>query len=272
MKTWTNITDKTLRNRLGYQTVNQIKDNLINILEARPWRPTGDTGTWMVYKDANTYTVKAGYYLVGDTVYQLVADLDWTWSASGQNRGMDDGGAGNAASTFYYLYGIVYSAAFGVVASATAPTARFDTNLSGSSYDTNVYLGAVYNDASQNLLSVGQLGNLFSVNTLTEVGSTTSTSYTAKTLLCPMSANITRSMLRIYSSTNGANGEGLYSVDGTTGTVSTGLMYMSSATARSQVVMFDSTIPTARTGWIKTTDANCTAYLYQYGWFDKFLG
>jgi hypothetical protein len=272
MKSWTNIADKTLKTRLGYQTINQIRDNMIYALEGRPWRPTGDTGTWMVYKDANTYTVKAGYYLINNTLYQLVADLDWTWTASGQNRGMDDGGAGNAASTVYYLYGIVYSSAFGVVASATAPTARFDTNLSGASYDTNLYLGAVYNNASQNLLDVVQMGPQFVLSLNTEVGTTTSITYTSKTLFCPTTAVLAYLKLRSYCVTSAEFSASYYSIDGSAEFVRTGYMKNSDTNPREQVISFEAPLPTPRTGYIKSQTTNTTSYLYQMGWRDKYLG
>ena len=271
MKTWTNISDKVLRSRLGYQTANQLKDNLINILEARPWRPTGGTNIWIAYKDSNTVTVKAGDYLIGDSLYNLAIDLDWTWTAAAQNRGMDDGGAGNAASTFYYLYGIAYSAAFGVVASVTAPTSRFDTNLSGTSYDSNVYLGAVYNNASQNVEVFYQRASAFFYRDLVSVGTTTSTSYSSKTLFCPPTTSFTILHMKVNSTVSAITIQGDYSADGTNDFAQTSNLYMTSTTARSGAMWFEAPVPTSRTGWIKSSNASATVTLYQKGWYDKYL-
>ena len=152
----------------------------------------------MVWKDAATITLQAGIYFVNQRALSLAVDTDWSWT-------MDDGGAGDVASTWYYLYVYDNSGTPAFVASATAPTAKFNTGLSGATYDTNTYLGAFYNDAGQDIVSFAHIGGVFYLSGATtgafQVTHTGNTNITAKTINVPPTAVMYKARLTCSEST-----------------------------------------------------------------------
>lgn len=144
MATWTNISAYAVDAKFGYQGLNNVLSNAEVDLYTRPWRPISDASSWLQWKGSTTITLKAGYYFVGDSLLTLASDLDWTWTASGHNKGVISGDAASQTAP-YYLYAINDGGACGIISSLTAPTARFNTDLPGSLWDTNTYLGSFYN-------------------------------------------------------------------------------------------------------------------------------
>lgn len=217
----------------------------------------------MAYASASTITIKAGRYFLNNKVYVLSGDLTWAWVASGQNGGLDTGA--EASSTFYYMYGTLIGGAFGAVASTTAPTAQYDTNLSGTSFDTNVYLGAFYNNSASDIVKFIQCGAQFYYDQPQGAVSTTSTVYQSKTMQVPTTANV----LHLGGQQTGnANGNDIiYSVDGTN--------EWSRITGNSAGIRnygnFSIPLFTAQTIYMKVDSNADTNSSWALGWIDKWL-
>lgn len=211
----------------------------------------------LVWKDAATVTVQAGNYFIGGKIYTLSSGLDWTWAASGQNRGLDTGT--ETSSEWYFLYGVVYGGSFGIIASLAYPTARFNTNLSGSSYDTNVYLGAVYNNSGSDLRWFRHSGNKFYYNVIVNEDSCTATSYTSFT--CSSVPNSAASLIG-HLSLDDDTYEGAISADGTN---------LWAAARDESDLHIEMPFYSGRSFYMLVTNVAATVTLYVKGWVDKWL-
>lgn len=208
--------------------------------------------------------VKSGRYFLNNKVYTNSSDITWTWVAAGQNGGLDTGA--EASSTWYYMYGTLIGGAFGVVASTTAPTAVFDTNLSGTSFDTNVYLGAFRNDSSSNIIRFWQSINKTTLLTNATVSHTGDTNFTSKTIIIPATASF---VIGRISQVGNAG------VEGEVSPLSTGSSseYNIASQVSSIGVFGQLIVPinTAQTVWLKTGNAANTTSFLPLGWIDKWL-
>jgi hypothetical protein len=223
----------------------------------------------LVWKDVNTITVQAGWYFVGGTyIRQLAASLDWTWTAAGQNRGLLGGGP-EAVSTWYYLYGILYNDAFAVVADDnTPPTSRFNTAIMPlvptHSYNTNIYLGAFYNDAGSDINRFTQVGNCFYWDLDGDHSSVTHTGdvlLTSKTIRVPTTAIVMKGALL-------SNGAGVNAYAGPNSADHYITLRVPNANGSISVEI---PIETAQTMYIGIANGANTVTLETKAWIDKYL-
>ena len=221
----------------------------------------------MEWKDVNTITVKAGRYFVDGGWYELESDLDWTWAASGQNFGVDTGGG--EANGWWYLYMFLYGDRPAVVASQTAPTAAYNTDLSGTTYDKNIYLGAYQNKAGS-ILKFMQRSGTFRYLEETTMLSNNTTSFVAKTLEIPDTAVETIGKLRYTFPGGGVEGYAVYSHDGV---MENAVTYNFDSGQGGDINYFEAPVSVTQTGYIKMVLGNATnaVQLWIMGWKDKFL-
>lgn len=219
----------------------------------------------LVWSTVAAVTVKSGRYFLNNKVYTNASDITWTWVAAGQNAGLDTGA--EASSTWYYLYGVLVGGSFGVVASATAPTATYDTDLSGTSYDTNVYLGAFYNNSSSDIVAFGQNGNRFDLHDRTgSVSHTGNITLTSKTIIAPATA--THIYGRIEAS--GTVGASLCQVNGNNAANDElGQLLSVSGTPNYAFVLVP--VVAATTVYLKVDNSANTVNFVVLGWLDKWL-
>ena len=218
----------------------------------------------LVWKDAATITVQAGKYYVGGKVYNQAASQDITLAGAGApDYGLDTGSEAN--STWYYIYAVDYqdTGTLGYVYSTTAPTARFDTDLSGTDYDTNTYLGPVYNDSSGDFERFTHCGNQFKLHDHTDyyITHTGDTNYSEETLTVPATALMVGGDISIIGGTAVVT----LSADGTNAVANNN---SAGVTDPLTVVV---PIITAQKMYISTTNASYTAVFYTNYWVDKWL-
>jgi hypothetical protein len=179
----------------------------------------------------------------------LAANTDWSWTL---DTGVE------AGTTWYFLYAYNNAGSVGLVASLTAPTALNDTNLSGATYDTNIYLGAFYNNAASNISAFTQCRNIFLLDTaLTAVTHTGDTNYTAKAIVVPTTA------VAVYGdlSINAANAANITPItSGGHVTITVG-----------QETYVTCPIRTSQTIYLRTSVAGSTVSFVVNGWMDKWL-
>lgn len=221
--------------------------------------------TSLVWASVSQVTVKTGRYFIGGKVYNNGSDITWTWVASGQNGGLDTGS--EASATWYYLYGVLIGGAFGAVVSTTAPTNLFDTDLSGTAYDTNVYLGAFYNNASSNIMQFWQAGSLSMLLLGTTLATSTgNTSFNSKTIIIPTTAAFVIGRL---------SGSGPAGFESEASPVSSGstsqYLVLSQVLNQANYVQIKMPIDTAQTIWLKSNNAGITTGFLPLGWVDKWL-
>jgi hypothetical protein len=263
---WTNFADQAVDNKWGYQSTNQLFANAKVSLYRRPWRPRDQTATWLIRTDADHITFKAGDYFIGDQILSMATDLTWTWVASGHNKGVISGDPSDSAAT-YYLYAINDGGAVGIVASTTGPTARFDSPLPGSLYDTNLYLGAWINNFSTEHI-FRHHGNYFWLLTWPSQSTTTYLSY-----LGPMSLGVPATASHVYwrvriQSTLGTGALGLISLDGATEQWRTPICDPEGVESGSATAHF--LLPNVLI-YIKNNVASGDFVWGPMGWWDKFL-
>ena len=212
----------------------------------------------MVWKDVDTITVKAGYYFCGDTWIELAADTDWSWT-------LDTGARGGSA--WYYLYAYKNGAAVGLVASLTAPTGKYNTDLSGSTYDSNVYLGAFYDSdppvGDNSIVKFVMTGNKFLHNeTTSSVTHTGSSSFTEKALFIPLSASMACG--RMETSETGytayASGDGIGYIG-----------YIGTAGVNVYVEVPTHVASTSNYIYLKISNSTKTVSWVTEGWVDKWI-
>ncbi len=235
-------------------------------VDSTPMEASPSYSLW--WKDDATITVLAGTYYVGGKYLKLLGDTDWSWD-------LDTGT--EQTSTWYYLYTYDNSGTPDHVASATPPTKRYNTGLSGSTYDVNQYLGAFYNNSSGHIDAFYMTGNKF-VYTFEE-GSDSHTgdaNWTQIGLEVPASAIF--ATIKFYCIAGGVEYRDrvYYSIDGGTSTYMTQTCRHTDETANdvsdlSGDMVFDTPMPTAGAGWIKTDDNGFTVYVKTLGWIDKWL-
>ncbi len=219
----------------------------------------------MVWASATEITVQAGRYFLNNKVYTNGSPITWTWAASGQNAGLDTGVEAN--STWYYLYGVLVTGAFGVVASTTAPTSPYDTNLSGTDYDTNVYLGAFYNNSSGNIMQFVQNGNRFDcMDRLGIVSHTGNTTLTSKTIISPATATHVYGQLKLEGPTISQLGQ-------VNGNNAANDELGISLSVTNQAMFGHVLVPlvAATTVYLKTEASGNTINFAVLGWLDKWL-
>lgn len=223
----------------------------------------------MEWKDINTITVKAGRYFVDGGWYELESDLDWTWSAGGQNFGVDTGGG--EANGWWYLYMFLYGDRPAVVASQIPPTGAYDTDLSGTTYDKNLYLGAYYNDVGS-IREFYQSGREFFYSKAQDSVTTTSNTFQAKTIGVPVSADQVLGLIHLQTSGGSPAGNAFYSPNGVGADVYVGPRNSEDSTA-GHYSQFYAPIVTPQTGYIRngTNSGLNTAQMWTLGWKDKFV-
>lgn len=96
-------------------------------------------------------TAPSGYYPVGGKIYYVSNTLGWSYQRNGggsTNRGFASATGANAllnqwskSGTWVYLYATIYSNSLALIGDYVTPSDKYNTNLNGSSYDTNTYLG-----------------------------------------------------------------------------------------------------------------------------------
>ena len=217
----------------------------------------------MVWKDAATITLQAGIYFVNQRALSLAVDTDWSWT-------MDDGGAGDVASTWYYLYVYDNSGTPAFVASATAPTAKFNTGLSGATYDTNTYLGAFYNDSGQDIdRFVHNSGIFMFMGAVGEVTHNTDV-FSAKTIRIPATANYAYLHVSAEDAASGLH-HGYVSADNSTDFTTIYAGIVGAAGVRHTLLM---PIITAQTIYLRIDGGANGADLVSArvtGWIDKWI-
>lgn len=221
----------------------------------------------MEYKDADTITVKAGRYFVDGGWYELESDLDWTWSTSGQNFGTDDGSG--ESDGWWYLYMFLYGDRPAVVASKTAPTAAYNTDLSGLTYDKNIYLGAFSND-SGSVLEFYQSGREFFYAAAQGLITTTSSSWQTKTIAVPYSADQVVGLINCQNSGSTTPSNAYYSPNASA-------LYIGPRndenTTGGHYDQFIAPVVTPQTGYLRngTNNANNVAQMWTLGWKDRWI-
>lgn len=218
----------------------------------------------LVWTSTTVITMQTGRYFIGGKVWTLGSTIGWTWVASGQNGGLDTGS--EASSTWYYLYAVLIGGAVGIVASATAPTAKFNTNLSGTDYDTNTYLGAFFNNSSSDISSFVHNGGTFKLtDTGVQVGPFAHTSFTAKTISVPTTANFAHMRLDIAPASAGN------SLTVSSDNVSTTNIIFGQAAGIENRLEQLIPIVTAQTLYVRVSNGSDQGFLWPMGWMDKWL-
>ena len=211
----------------------------------------------MVWKDVATITVQAGNYWCGNAWLNVGAAVDWSWVL---DTGTEE------ASTWYYLYLSNVTGTPTKVASKTAPTGRLNTNLSGTTYDANVYLGAFKNDASGDIITFTQSGNIFLRSASPDLTHTGDTNYTSTdvSLYIPIVAN------SIYGRmTNGGiniNVTSHVASSASPGVFADLLQYQKDIWSAGWI-----SIVTPQTIWLQLDNGANTIYYSVLGWMDKWL-
>jgi hypothetical protein len=211
----------------------------------------------MVWKDAATITIQAGYYFCGNAYLNLSVATDWSWV-------LDTGTEGNG---WYYMYLANVAGTATPVVSLTAPTSRLNTNLSNdvNDYDANVYLGAFYN-GSGDIVRFLHFNKNFKYLIPQSVQSETGTNYVQKTISVPTTASIGSLLVYAYDTAD-AEDYGLISTDGTNlfAEIAAGSKGGHANNFYMEIPLF-----TVQSVWLKRVDAdsmNCSTV----GWFDKWL-
>jgi len=136
------------------------------------WRhPNG-----IIKNTSNTrITFPAGYYPVGGKIYYSANTIGWSFQRGAgsaltqkwSNRGFSFATGAAALSTgwakintYYYVYATTYGGSLAFVGAGTYPTSKYDTGLTGSSWDTNTYVQAVRTaNASSSIVDFLTTGN-----------------------------------------------------------------------------------------------------------------
>jgi hypothetical protein len=215
----------------------------------------------MVWKDTATITMQAGDYWIAGAVYNLSANLDWTWTSAAQNLGLDTGS--EAVSTWYYLYAVVSGSAFAVIASATAPTALINTAITGHTVTT--YLGAFYNDSGGDIMAFTRNKNMMVLTAPATITSSEAGGTVDISAYVPETAN---RIFGVMSTTAGDDAEIYTDSDGDLILYDAGYSSWGGATDYGLEMFFDGEIEVAQSLYV-TIDG--TAKLRIQGWYDKWL-
>jgi hypothetical protein len=207
----------------------------------------------MVWKDVATITIQKGDYYCGDAWLNLAQDTDWSWVL---DTGVE------TISTWYYLYAYNDSGRVGIIVSATAPTSRLNTVLSGTTYNYNVYLGAFYNNNVGDIFAFNHCGDKFLFTVARNTQTTNNAAYQAKPILVPATTNLAIVKLRHITAAG-------YSVLSADGIFEYGVVYEATA-GDSTSVQYIVPIVTTATMYIKIITGG-VAQLETFGWIDKFL-
>lgn len=250
--------EKPAGNHLNWNLYNL--DQWVKWLEENAGIPASPSIS-MVWKDAATITLQAGIYRIGGSLHELAANTDWSWTL---DTGVE------AVSTWYYLYLADVSGTPTPVASVTPPTSRFDTDLSGTDYDTNIYLGAFYNNSGGNIEEFYQTKNRFSYITGKAEVNHNTTTWTIKTVQVPVTASF--AVLEALAPSNTADTRyGRIGIDGanTYAIIFSGMINAAYAIRHHIIIP----IKTAQSIYMKIadTDAADSIRAYTLGWIDRYL-
>lgn len=253
--------------------LNGVQEELIGLIEGTGLTPSASDNTqllqamsiflsclekkvWVAWKDVSTVTFQAGWYHIGGgTFLNLAANTDWSWT-------MDDGGAGDAASTWYYLYAYNNSGTIAFVGSTTAPTGKHNTTLGGTAaMNSNVYLGAIYNDSGQEIYKFGHNGSRFVVyDNWGYVAHSGDILWTDKIVLVPASANI---VVGRFAASTDVSDSCYISGDG-------GSSWITSLNYRRDTWV-EVNMTTSQTIYLRCETLFQGAYYYVGGWIDKWV-
>jgi hypothetical protein len=119
-------------------------------------------------------TFPAGYYPVGGKIYYAANTIGWSTQRGGgsvltqkwSNRGFSFatgavalGTGWRKSSSWIYLYATTYGGSLAFVGAGTVPTSKYDTGLTGPSWDTNAYVGCAYLNSSSNIVNFNKTAN-----------------------------------------------------------------------------------------------------------------